>query len=402
MDQKNKVINTSPSSRYLCYNEIIGTGGTKTVHRGYDTSTGTEVAWNIIPIKNMDHIAKISTLNEIIILRKISGISKYIMQFYDAWYNTNDEYIIHITELASYGSLHSYIYKVHIPIIPVAKRWGIQILKGLSALHDMNIVHRDIKTKNIYINSNTSSIIIGDFGCAKIMNNNCSTMVGTMLFMAPEIYRGEYNEKVDIYSFGLCYCEIITGEIPFREYIRSPVWISETNTKPPEILDKITDSASLAIIDQCISRDPNSRPTASKLLEDPYFVQWEYPSQEFNIHDIKKIVPIKYREKTLKHKKEPPPEIIYKSEKKKRLPGGRSKSHTDIRLNDRQTTRSMSDESFSNLKKRHISNDRQKNRSLSDDSFGKSKHKSCSKIKSKHGDRHKISTDDDEDDHLGI
>lgn len=129
------------------------------------------------------------------------------------------------------------------------KNWARQILRGLEYLHSHQppIIHRDLKCDNIFVNGNNGEVKIGDLGLATmmlqekaqsvlgsiclyiffIMNKNSKSpnkivqllrnFTGTPEFMAPELYEEEYNELVDIYSFGMCMLEMVTLDYPYSE-----------------------------------------------------------------------------------------------------------------------------------------------------------------------------------------
>lgn len=79
--------------------------------------------------------------------------------------------------------------------------------------------------------------------------------VGTPEFMAPEMYEEKgYNEKVDIYAFGMCLLEMVTGEYPYAECKNAAqVYKKVTNGIKPDCISKIEDKDILAIINGCIS-----------------------------------------------------------------------------------------------------------------------------------------------------
>jgi WNK lysine deficient protein kinase len=75
------------------------------------------------------------------------------------------------------------------------------------------IIHRDIKCENIFINSNSGEIRIGDLGLSTPMEKTyTASVLGTPEFMAPEFYdeNVHYGTSVDIYAFGMCLLEMIT------------------------------------------------------------------------------------------------------------------------------------------------------------------------------------------------
>ncbi|MFS7964855.1 putative protein kinase WNK-NRBP family [Helianthus anomalus] len=100
------------------------------------------------------------------------------------------------------------------------KNWARQILQGLVYLHghEPPIIHRDLKCNNIFVNGNHGQVKIGDLGFATLMlRPTTKSLIGTPEFMVPELYEEEYNELVDIYSFGMCILELITCEYPCSE-----------------------------------------------------------------------------------------------------------------------------------------------------------------------------------------
>ena len=125
-------------------------------------------------------------------------------------------------EFCDQGSLEKYFQKHEVPEKKVAY-FISDIIAVVKHLHSIDIVHRDLKPENFLIKSNDGSLQVklADFGTARIIGTHGSTVIGTRLFMAPEICVGleemspggigtdpavgqsKHDEKVDIFSLGL-------------------------------------------------------------------------------------------------------------------------------------------------------------------------------------------------------
>lgn len=143
-------------------------------------------------------------------------------------------------------------------------RIAVEIVVGMRYIHSNKIMHRDLKPLNILLSKNRH-VRITDFGLAKEedISTSQSKGVGTMRFMAPELFDERdtnYTNKIDVYSFGIILFFIITNKYP-------PFIMKNVVTGiPPKLPENITKWVSELII-SCLSVDPESRPSFTKIFE---------------------------------------------------------------------------------------------------------------------------------------
>ena len=143
--------------------------------------------------------------------------------------------------------------------------WIKQLLGAVTYAHDKGIIHQDIKSANIFLNSQ-GNVKIGDFGLARKTDSFYSESLniassaalesslrqkrGTPAYMSPELCYGEIqDERSDIYSLGVLFFELLTGQLPFeaegmielaRQHISQPIpSIIRLNAAVPSILDDV-------------------------------------------------------------------------------------------------------------------------------------------------------------------
>ncbi|KAK8365236.1 hypothetical protein V6Z12_A02G039200 [Gossypium hirsutum] len=237
-------VEVDPTGRYGRYNEILGKGSSKTVYKAFDEYEGIEVAWNQVKLHDL--------------LQSSDDLER----------NIN-----FVTEMFTSGTLRQYRLKHSKVNIRAVKHWCRQILKGLMYLHsrDPPVIHRDLKCDNIFINGNQGEVKIGDLGLAAILRkSHAARCVGTPEFMAPEVYEEEYNELVDIYSFGMCILEMVTFEYPYSECTHpAQIYKKVVLGKKPEALYKVKDPEVREFIEKCLAT-VSHRLTAMELLRDPF------------------------------------------------------------------------------------------------------------------------------------
>jgi serine/threonine protein kinase len=132
--------------------------------------------------------------------------------------------------------------------------WMKQLAAGLSFAHKRGVIHQDIKADNIFI-TNEGDLKIGDFGLARLLVgrvylNSATKGMGTPAYMSPELCRGEQQDhRSDIYSMGILFFEMCTGQLPYRaqgmiemamKHTNAPVPSPrKLNSEIPDVLDRV-------------------------------------------------------------------------------------------------------------------------------------------------------------------
>jgi WNK lysine deficient protein kinase len=274
---------TSPQGRYVKLEDRLGSGAYKDVWRAYDTNEGIEVAWNVVKLNRIPPTERRRIKTEVKLLKDIQH--KNVIKYYNSWVDREKEQIVFITEIMSSGSLKDYLRKNPMIRWNAVKRWCRQILRGLEFLHTKHVIHRDIKCDNIFINGATGDLRIGDLGLSTKISEHekaasvdrpitaaTMTCLGTPEFMAPELYEENYNEKVDIYAFGMSLLEMVTGLMPYHDCTSAPqIYKKVLNGELPPELDLVARSNSRAaeFIQACLQHQ-DKRPSATELLADDF------------------------------------------------------------------------------------------------------------------------------------
>jgi serine/threonine protein kinase len=153
--------------------------------------------------------------------------------------------------------------------------FAAQIAEALREAHTKGIVHRDIKSENIMINTR-SQVKVMDFGLAKLRGSmkltKASSTIGTLAYMAPEQIQGEaVDARSDIFSFGVVFYEILTGRMPFRGEHDAAIMYSILNEDPEPVTGFLPDAPAEVqhIVNRALEKDPADRyQSADDLLID--------------------------------------------------------------------------------------------------------------------------------------
>jgi len=201
----------------LVFGPQLGAGGSAQVFRG---------TWNNqdVAIKKISGIGLLEEMK-----KEINALRRFkhprLVHFIGAC--VQPPLLLVVTEFMPGGSLHERIFgSRREPSLLAGNRWfiGMQTVEGLSFLHSQRVVHRDLKSMNILLDS-VQNAKICDFGLAQQMDathiaRKIDGEGGSPRYMAPECYdpsHGKITEKVDIWALGCIYLEIFGNVVPYSE-----------------------------------------------------------------------------------------------------------------------------------------------------------------------------------------
>ena len=146
--------------------------------------------------------------------------------------------------------------------------WFVQIALALQYLHKLNILHRDLKTQNIFLSRNI--VKVGDLGIARVLESSgamAKTFIGTPYYMSPEIFQNiPYNHKSDIWALGCCVVEMATLKTAFSAKDLNSLAFKIIVGKQPSIPDSYSNQLN-QLIKCLLARDPGQRPSIHQLLK---------------------------------------------------------------------------------------------------------------------------------------
>jgi len=214
-------------------------------------------------------------LFEVQLLRSIDH--PHIIRIHEFY--TDDKSFYLITEFCEGGDLFSIIQKASSFNERCAIRIMKQIINALLYCHLNGIVHRDVKSDNILFLKNdiNSPIKLIDFGISVKFEKDTKLKdkTGTVLYIAPEVIEGSYDEKCDIWSCGVLMYMMLCGQPPFNGSSRKEVMMKIRSGKfafKSNIWQLITSEAK-DLITQMLTLNPDKRPSCRQVLSHPWFLK---------------------------------------------------------------------------------------------------------------------------------
>eukprot|EP00741_Cyanophora_paradoxa_P015909 tig00020909_g15359.t1 len=252
--------------------KLIGKGSFGRVHLATDKRTNERVVLKFVSLEGTQEERE-DSLNEVNVLSQLQHPN--IIQLHESFFNDKGELVISMA-YADGGDLHERIQAAlkagtHFSEDQILD-WFVQMCLALQYMHSKRLIHRDLKSKNIFVTSG-NIIKLGDFGIARVLKGTmdmAQTFVGSPFYMAPEMVQNKpYNMKSDVWALGCVVYELATLKHAF------------TAQHFPALVLKILKGASLLplplrysqefrdLVSSMLHQKPESRPSMNVILQTP-------------------------------------------------------------------------------------------------------------------------------------
>ena len=274
--------------------EKLGDGAYSVVYKVRRKEDSQIYALKKVSLANLSQKEKENSLNEVRILASVK--STFVIAYKEAFIDETDQSLCIVMEYADKGDLYQKItqFKKLGCLIDEVDIWRIfiQMTKGLKALHDLKILHRDLKSANIFLFGDGSAKI-GDLNVSKVAKKGMGyTQTGTPYYASPEVWRDEpYDIKSDIWSLGCVTYEMMALHPPFRAENMEKLYEKVIKCQYGKISDRYSDDLR-EIIKMLLKVSTKERPTCGQILRHPLvkkrieFFQAQAGNENIDIDDM--------------------------------------------------------------------------------------------------------------------
>ncbi|XP_017853475.2 putative mitogen-activated protein kinase kinase kinase 7-like [Drosophila busckii] len=250
----------------------LGQGSYGEVFKASWSPRSLSMTYAVKRISYVDEKCKQDVEKEALLLTSVSHDN--IIKLYGISHDTSPlgNRILLLMEYAENGSLEAYIHSGRNFAYDDLLNLMRQCVKALAYLHgcEPKIMHRDVKTANMVLTSDYRKLKICDFGLVKSVATKNTEQIGSIPYRAPEIYNtNKYDEKCDVYSFGIVLWEVMSQRQPFENCeIANIMYQVLLDKKRPDINavngHQMSNHIKL-IITKCWEEDPKARPSMKDL-----------------------------------------------------------------------------------------------------------------------------------------
>ena len=249
----------------------LGEGAYSTVYKVKRVVDNNIYALKKVKLLNLSEKEKQNSLNEVRLLASIK--SNFVISYKEAFFDEKDSTLGIVMEFADRGDLYQKIveHKKSAMFFEETDIWRIfiQLVKGLKALHDLKILHRDLKSANVFLLSDGTAKL-GDLNVSKVARRGLGyTQTGTPYYASPEVWKDQpYDNKSDIWSLGCVLYEMITLRPPFRAQNMEGLYNKVIKGQFSRIPDRFSNEL-FEIVKLLIQINTDSRPSCDEILRNP-------------------------------------------------------------------------------------------------------------------------------------
>ena len=263
-------------SIYKFKSEPLGGGNFGTVRKAFrkaDKENKKYFAIKSIPKKNLTEKDFTNLIKEVNI---ISGLSHpNIINFYETYH---DNHFFHLVmELCEGRDSYRQIVKKEKSDEKKVVSLIAKVLLAIAHCHSRGVTHRDLKPENILFENNSpdAEIKIIDFGLSRKYSKDVKlhSVLGTPYYVAPEVLKGNYDQKCDIWSIGAMTYLLLCGKPPFNGGSDQEIFNNILNTEVKfenPLWENISNNAK-SFVKLCLEKNGAKRPSAIKALDHPWF-----------------------------------------------------------------------------------------------------------------------------------
>jgi len=268
--------------------ETLGKGAYGIVYKVQKKGTSDIYVIKQISLEGLTEKEKEEVKQEAFILSSIK--SDFVVKYYDSF--LEDDNINIVMEYCDGGDLSEFILEKKNNGVLLEEKiiWKLflKITIGLADIHKMKILHRDLKTLNIFLKHGLE-VKIGDLGVAKVLlkNSFAQTVIGTPYYLSPEICQEKpYNDKSDVWALGCILYELCTFKHPFEASHQGGLIMKILNNKPEPINSYYSKELSNLVF-MLLDKNSKSRPSCVEILNNNMVIN---KVKEFGLYDyVKKI-----------------------------------------------------------------------------------------------------------------
>ena len=253
----------------------LGEGAYSTVFKVKRIIDNEIYALKKVKLMNLSEKEKENSLNEVRILASVK--SNFVVSYKEAFFDEKDNTLCIVMEFADRGDLYQKIvaHKKSAKFFEESDIWRIfiQLVKGLKALHDLKILHRDMKSANVFLFSNGCAKL-GDLNVSKVARRGLGyTQTGTPYYASPEVWKDKpYDHKSDVWSLGCVLYEMITLRPPFRAKDMEGLFNKVCKGQYSRIPDRFSEDL-FKIVQYLLQVNSIQRPSCEQILQHPIILK---------------------------------------------------------------------------------------------------------------------------------